>query len=384
MIYLLTFWVCFLADEFKVGRFKTTPFSPFLYYISVLWIYIFLCFGYMTGSDWKGYELMYDEVNDVSAFELKNELGFVILLNLFKYLTSDFWIFNGVMKILYLWSIVLCFGHFTNRIWTVVGLSFSFSLLFMIIDCPMRFMISQTCLLFAIHFIFKKNYILTVLFCILSIFFHQISVVVIALLGLLFFSKLICKINVIFVVVLFIIGTFVMYSDVLSTYLYSLSGLFGKGVDSLVNSSAYGEQYSSGFIFTIGFVKNVLIIIFLLYCKRFILSHKYGELLFSATVIGFAVNLIVSAFPTGFRIGIIFSFFTVTCIVLICSTWKKPFTYSFYSLFLLVLISNLYGTYVYIPYTNSIPYILTEHLSYEYRELYNISGPEAIHRMPQR
>src|SRR5690606_9649569 len=68
---------------------------------------LFFCFGYMTGSDWRTYELFYTTpVNDVVAISYF-EPGYILLNNIFRFLGLEFWHWFIVIKcityIIWLW-----------------------------------------------------------------------------------------------------------------------------------------------------------------------------------------------------------------------------------------------------------------------------------------
>ena len=72
-IYLLVIiWLFVLSYRIK-AKFKFPIFSLFL-------LMVFLCFGYMTGSDWRNYETEY-----YSEFSVRLvEPGYMLLSNLFS------------------------------------------------------------------------------------------------------------------------------------------------------------------------------------------------------------------------------------------------------------------------------------------------------------
>ena len=67
MIYLIFFFLCLIADN-VCGKYKM------LYNIIVVSIYVFLCFGYMTGSDWNFVNS--GEINLSSYVGKKIQFGF--------------------------------------------------------------------------------------------------------------------------------------------------------------------------------------------------------------------------------------------------------------------------------------------------------------------
>lgn len=114
MVYLIVFVLCLCADYYRNFRI-----------LSILIIYIILCFGYTTGTDWISYELYYKYGIENAHFATR-EPGLGVLINLANYFTSDFWIFNGFCKVFYLWTLTRMISFFTHRVWSVVALTLIF------------------------------------------------------------------------------------------------------------------------------------------------------------------------------------------------------------------------------------------------------------------
>ena len=141
MIYIIFFFLCFVIDKYFKQR-------NFVYNIATFSVFIFLCFGYTTGSDWRDYELIYENDYMLERYE-ENEPSYVFLVRIFSPIIHDFWIFNALMKCFYLYSLNKFFSFFTPKKWIALALSFTFSSLFMLIDCPMRFMIAMGVFLYS-------------------------------------------------------------------------------------------------------------------------------------------------------------------------------------------------------------------------------------------
>lgn len=82
-IYIITFLLGILLDSFRVNKNIKIVF--------IIWLYIFLCFGYMTGSDWRAYELQYQSA-DYYYYNATYEKGFYTLFYFLKLFISDFFI----------------------------------------------------------------------------------------------------------------------------------------------------------------------------------------------------------------------------------------------------------------------------------------------------
>lgn len=103
---------------------------------------IFLCTGYMTGSDWRAYETMFQFANDAFFWEGYNkEWGFVLLLKFFKFLQFDFWWFWILMKVFCFWVVVKTLRQYTlpgSMFYWALFYFYAYFAIFYFIDNPMR------------------------------------------------------------------------------------------------------------------------------------------------------------------------------------------------------------------------------------------------------
>ena len=93
LLYLLTFLGGFLVDKMRPNSKVRKVF--------ILWLYIFLCFGYMTGSDWRSYENEYITGSVKSWNYVAEPLSLITLTKLY-HIIPDFWLFLGICKCIYL------------------------------------------------------------------------------------------------------------------------------------------------------------------------------------------------------------------------------------------------------------------------------------------
>ena len=84
-IYIVTFLLGILLDNIRVHRNVRRAF--------IVWLYIFLCFGYMTGSDWRAYELQYQFV-DYYYLNVTYEKGFYALFYFVKKRNFALWVLH--------------------------------------------------------------------------------------------------------------------------------------------------------------------------------------------------------------------------------------------------------------------------------------------------
>lgn len=367
MIYLLTFLLCLVADKMKVKH-RTC------YLLIIIWLYAFLCFGYMTGSDWRAYELMYNE-NDLTRFIDKGEFGFVWLVDFFKFFIEDFWIFNAFMKIFFLCSLVTFFGFFTTNKYAALGLSFSFHTLFLIIDCPMRFMIGVSFVMLSVKFLLQKRWLIFILFSLFAVLFHLTSLIVSLILIACYLSRAyVLKMSEKILWCIFI------FCLVISNTSKVLEGIF-----SIANSVPLFEYYTTWYsienssdLTLISILKTAFIGTIIIANKQKIINWKYGDYIFSTAFFSLTIGGLFSLIPTGFRLNIVPKYFQVIAILELFFTvvYKYKITPKLlmkYVLLLLfaVLLMREVKSPKYTPYSNSIYYILTKHLPYTYRYNHN-------------
>lgn len=368
MIYIVFFILCFLVDS---NRLRGT----FISKIIIVSIYIFLCFGYMTGSDWRGYEVDYQYVNSFQdVFNYPKEKGLHILYYIGNLIGLDFWLFSGIVKALYLYSLLSFFRLFTNRIYSALGISFAFSTLFMLIDCPMRYMVGMTFLFPSVKYIIEKKYVHSLLFGFISILFHVTLLLPFMMLFLMHYSSAIFRINrsILFIVYLCTFVLFMKANIILSIITKVISFNLFERFDG-----SYSDVDTQNLI-SLGSLKSFLFLTLLLFFKDAFSNIKYGKQIYCMTYLSMILSCIVVSVPTGFRINILNAYFNVLAILFILiyvnDKYKKVrilINSSIISLLFISFTKSVFNHFAYLPYSNSIPYILTEHLPYSYRSSYN-------------
>lgn len=87
LVYVLLIILIFLSPTIKYTRNSLE-----WYYFIVILSMVFYCFGYMTGSDWRSYEIMYEDANWVGLSNPARyiEPGYYLIMLLAKTLHLDF------------------------------------------------------------------------------------------------------------------------------------------------------------------------------------------------------------------------------------------------------------------------------------------------------
>lgn len=339
-----------------------------------IWLYIFLCFGYMVGSDWRGYELEYLAGSD----RYNTEPISSFFIQYFHNIIPDYWLFVGLLKCVYLWTVFLVIRKLTDYTSSTVSLLLNLMLMYMLISNPLRFMIAMIFINIALcyfidgitsHFNWRKVLIIGGLI-VLSALSHNSCVLFVVIFPLLFFFKNVTKWNrvILFLVyaVLIILTTNIGAIDEFKNYL----NLYFMARGEFQDYSAYAADEESislvGNMLKIGFFALVL----LSRDKVLKAFPNYGGLCYSLTVLYFFLDRVLLVIPSGFRIVIPLCFFYAVYLVFVVKCYYKV-GLIFIIYILIAYTRSLFATHVFLPYSNSIYYIFTGHKTYEERNVYN-------------
>lgn len=329
----------------------------------------------MTGSDWRSYELDYN-ANYYGRSIALGEVAFAYLGKFAHTFIKDFWLYNGICKILFLTSLLRFIRKFTPHNYLVLALSFAGSLLFIVIDCPMRFMLALTCILFAISILLeektKRRRIVAYSLLAISVLFHTTSILVMLILLTAPLSKYFVKLRTIYLIALFSI--FFIIASMSQVYDYIFQNIVPLlAVDRF---SEYMDVSVEG-MWSLGRIRSIIYFLMILYFKSDILELKYGKEIFYFACLSSILGPIMSIIPTLFRINMLNGFFSDIALATIVSQSKRNSISQLCGTMVMlvsfaVLCKDCKNNYKYTPYSNSIPYIITQdHLPYNYRSSYN-------------
>lgn len=125
----------------------------------VVLLCLFLCFGYMTGTDWRVYEDIYTHINFNNLFyNYFQEPGYYIYMLPFRFLNIDFFVFFIFTKVLCYITIVCKLITYCER-FKYIGLMYFIPCygFYLFIDNPMRNLIAVSIALYAFRFSWKGN-----------------------------------------------------------------------------------------------------------------------------------------------------------------------------------------------------------------------------------
>lgn len=117
---------------------------------------------------------------------------------------------------------------------------------------------------------------------------------------------------------------------------------------------------------------NVLLFIVIVLFRDYVVErNKYGKEIYASIIIYFFLFRILLIVPSGFRLVIPFGYFLSIAVAMLLKK-SNILRISFILYFTILISKSLWQGYVYLPYSNSIWYILTEHKQYNERDNNNI------------
>ena len=330
---------------------------------------LFLCFGYMCGSDWRNYETEF-----YTSFSFRAvEPGYMFVSNWFNDRNIDFWFFHTLAK-------VLCWVLFLStfkKMWPNKSLGFPLMLFmasfgfFLFIDCPFRNLISVAVFLSFIPFLEQKRYVLYVLGVLLASSFHLSAFffIVIPFVNIFInrFSNRALVITYFSVFIALLLGIDqILINIVLAPFPFLQSKV-------LVYSDT--DLMEGGGLFSIGLILRLICLWGMLHFRERLLSEG-KELLFALCYIYLLLSLLAYSVPILFRIPLFLSPFFVLMVsevVDYLGVNLRKYAKMFYLLVALTITIKTVSSVYYVPYTNIIPYWLKgKTLDYNRRSEYNI------------
>lgn len=361
-MYFFFFWGGFWVD--KSNNLQIRRLFIFL-------TYLFLCFGYMTGGDWVAYETDYYNP-DLEEIKILSEPGYIFLITKIRLVIEDFFLALGFLKIFYLTTLIVLFRKVSSHWILCLSIAMPVFSLFVLIDNPLRFMIAMSFINIGIVWFLQKKWLLCSIFFIGSVFFHYTTAVSIPLL---FFYNLrykICAFNERIVFITYIVFCLIIAATSIVSSLFEQSG----NLLQLIGQRSY-EVYaidSNNSFFTIGSLISAFFASYMIFSKRDIINgnSQYGQIIYSFSILYIFLSRLLMIVPTGFRLAIPFAVFSVLSWSILLK--KDRIKVIYIVLTSLILFKTLYNSYSYIPYSNSLYYIMTEHKSSNERENYNLKA----------
>lgn len=361
LYYIIPIISCFILGLFSLNKYE--KYKPIIFNIIVVYSIFIFCCGYMTGSDWKNYELMYNDIEWDNLFSLKKEWFFYFFMALFKMLGFGFFPFLIFCKVLVFIISVNFLKNNTIQPYIPFAIFLSYNVLFLFVDNPLRFMIAIGIVFFSYKYLFDRKFCPFLLIILLSSLFHISALVMIPVYFLSNYS-----INRVVLLIIYILGALFLSPDVMFVVIEKLFPTL-----PIMMGSYYDKILISDYqTFALGKIVFFSFFCLILYYKDLVINYsKNGKYIYTLSVLSLLIGIVVSAIPTFFRIAIYISIFVIISLSIIITS-KRNFLLTAYLVcyFLLSVISTSLTSYVYTPYTNYFFYI-SKNLPYSYRSDYN-------------
>ncbi|HZL12384.1 MAG TPA: EpsG family protein [Prolixibacteraceae bacterium] len=344
-----------------------TKFEKIIFLLSAL----FLCGGYMTGSDWRTYELLYYKADWNNLKYYLSEQLFYVLIIVSKYIIHDFFIFLIICKLLVFYIIYRFFKKYSPNIF----LSYFFYIplfgIFLFIDNPLRYMIALGFITLSYKFILSQNFLKFILVVFLGSLFHYTVIIFIPF----YFLKKIplsrVLLSIIFIAWMLLFSTdhLLYIIDIFSNYIPIINSKF---LYYLIKAEEVKQ------IFSLGLIINIVFFFWIIANKNQIENNlNHGQFFYSMSIIYLFLTKFSVIFPSGFRFTYLFAPIFVITLTFLFSLYrnrlKQIFTWGIVLYIFLFTIKKIDNQYVYTPYSNYIISIATDNWhQYSYRENYNI------------
>lgn len=365
LIYFSVIIFCFLLSTVRLPKYLENS--------ALILIALFLCFGYMTGTDWYSYESYYNNVKLSQEVEETREFGYFLLQTLSIKLGLDFWEFHILIKLLVFLSLINFVRWLKVNIFLFLALFIPTIGLYLFVDCPFRNLIAFGFSLIAFKKLFQNQIMGFLIYTFIAINFH---ISALFLLLIFFIYKIELK-NSIIVITTIIIYSIAFNTEFLITKLYlPLVKIFPE-IDERISGYLVNNDFISNTMNLGSYIRLFIILIFIFFKNNSVQGGKYSSYIFNLSII------FLMLYPLGISVKIIqrialylSPFFALGIIYLLRSLQIRT---NIYILSLFFILFSFWQTYSlvtvdfrYIPYTNYIPYFCKKDFpSMEYRYKYN-------------
>lgn len=373
---MVIYFIYFLYGLFLSMNYK--KYSNKFWILFIIVGAIFLCGGYMTGSDWRNYELYYswfDANKSLSLFSL--EPGYVLYSFLFYCLKISYWPFTILTKLLLYAILVNTINKLSigNKRFEITYFMIIFGL-YLFIDGPIRNFIAIVISIGTYKYWVERKILKYSLFVVCAMLFHLSAIM------LLFFYPLYpLKLSNKRLFLLFIIFNLLFcyfYSDIIIITMSLLSFIHPLIEIKMRLYFLEGNEFEQNSFLSLGMLFHILIFILLLYKRESIEKQKMGKLIFCGSIYYLFLYRMASVVDILYRLQLYFSILYTLGIGCLFVNMKiknnKKIFLAIMSIYLMYMLHGIItSNYKYIPYTNYFEYVFTEkELPYEYRSNYNL------------
>lgn len=338
---------------------------------------LFYCFGYMTGSDWREYEDWYYRINfNRLFFNYFAEPGYYLYMVLFRALGIGFWPFFIFTKtIIFIIIYRTIFDYCKESGYLTLMYFLPWFGMYLLIDNPMRNCIAIAIFTVSVRYVIEHKFWKFLLCMLLAASFHFSSLVI-----LLTYPLLNRKISNWVYVMLFLIVNLIFADR--DFVIGALSSLFGKipyVSDKIEGYLLMNSDFAKGKVFSFGMLWQIGVFILLLCYRDRItdyISGNKGLLVFNSAMLYMLFLRFAMTIEVFVRIQLYYSLFLAIAVGLILLSFDFRSRIIYVCMLFMVssytCLAKVTSSARFVPYTNVVQYMIKgEFPSYSERYFYN-------------
>lgn len=365
LIYFAVIFFSFLLSFLKLPRYAEN--------MALLLIAIFLCSGYMTGTDWISYEKYYRDVEFGNSTALTKESGYFLIQNLFRNFGVEFWTFHIVFKLLIFVQFVYFVRCFNLNVFLFLALFIPEVGLYLFIDCPFRNLIAISLSLIGFLYLFNKKPLGYFLFATLAIMFHLSAVVLIPIY---FLYKTEIKLITLLILTAAVYTIAFNINFLIQSIYLPISNLY-PAIGERLKYYFTNPDFISGTINIGSFIRIFILVLLLIFKSQIIANDERRSYIYNLSI------FFLLLYPLGVSMKIfqrfslyLFPFYIFSIIYMIKSLVINSNRYLLYTFFIFLAFFQTHNLitrdFRYIPYSNYIyHYYKKDFPDIEYRYNYN-------------
>lgn len=348
------------------------------YYFFGILLCLFYCFGYMTGTDWRVYEDLYNTL-DFSKFYYgySYEPGYYLYMMIFRMLGVGFWPFFILTK-----SLLFCviyktiFDYCKSSGYVTIMYFLPWFGMYLFIDNPMRNFIAIGIFILSFRYIIQRKFWKFMLCMLLAASFHFSALFIIP-----FYFILISNIRRwVYVVLFVIINILFINRDFLIEIMLSLFGKIPYLQNKIITYLLLDSVFAQGKQFSLNMVWQMALFILMLFYKDLIVTQigsERGVIVFNAAMCYMLLLRFAMSIQMFVRIQLYFSVFLAIAVGLVMLSFEYKSRIIYVCIMLLISLyvcsEKITSSARYVPYSNYVEYVLKgEYPSYSKRFFYNI------------
>ena len=342
-----------------------------------VYLWLFLCFGYMTGSDWRVYEEWYYSLDFNRLFyDYYAEPGYYLYMMLFRLLNVGFWPYFILTKtIIFIVIYRTIFDYCKESGYLTLLYFLPWFGMYLLIDNPMRNCIAIAIFIFSVRYVIEHKFWKFLLCMLLASSFHFSALVI-----LLVYPMLNHNIKSwVYVLLFLLINVLFANRDMVINMMNSTLGRIPYVQDKIFGYLLLDNEFGKGKLFSLGMVWQIGIFILLICYRDRITSYidgPKGLFVFNAAMFYMLFLRFAMTIEVFVRIQLYFSVFLAIAVglVLLSFDYKSRIIY----ICVLLMISSytcmgkLTSSSRYVPYSNIVTYAIKgDFPSYSERYFYN-------------